>query len=75
MSRHGLILRANAADGAKTCSASTSTAWALSTLKHWLRKAKERSIGAINERIGEILKRFPAKYCESYFRNAGYGSV
>lgn len=45
------------------------------TLKHWLRKAKERTIDAINDRIGTILKRFPAKYCESYIRNAGYGSM
>ncbi len=46
-----------------------------STLKHWLRKAKERTIDGLNDRIGEILQRFQPKYCESYFRNAGYGSV
>jgi transposase len=43
-----------------------------STLKHWLRKAKERTIDA---RSGAILKRFPSKYCKNYFTNAGYGSV
>lgn len=46
-----------------------------STLKHWLRKAKERTVEDLNNRIGAILKRFPQKYCENYFRNAGYGSV
>lgn len=46
-----------------------------STLKHWLRKAREPTIDGLNDRIGAILKRFPAKYCESYFRNVGYGSV
>lgn len=46
-----------------------------STLKHWLRKARERTIDGLNDRIGEILKRFPPKYCKNYFRNAGYGSV
>lgn len=46
-----------------------------STLKHWLRKAKERTIDGLNDRIAAILKRFPSKHCESYIRNAGYGSV
>jgi putative transposase len=48
---------------------------AFSKLKHWLRKAKERSIDDACNRIATILKTFSAKECTNYFKNAGYCSV
>lgn len=48
---------------------------AFSKLKHWLRKAKERSIDDACQRIGSILKTFSSAECTNYFINAGYSSV
>jgi transposase len=44
-------------------------------LKNSLRKAKERSINALNDRIGEILKATSEQECSNYITNAGYGSI
>jgi len=43
-------------------------------LKHFLRKAKERSVEATWQRIGAILPSFTSEECSNYFTNAGYGS-
>ena len=48
---------------------------AFSKLKHWLRKAKERSIDDACQRIGSILMTFSSEECRNYFINAGYSSV
>lgn len=48
---------------------------AFSKLKHWLRKAKERSIDDACNRIGSILKTVSPNECSNYFKNAGYCSV
>ena len=44
-------------------------------LKQVLRRAKERTIEAVNARIGETLKATSNQECSNYIRNAGYGSV
>ena len=44
-------------------------------LKHLLRKAKERSEEAVNDRIGTIIRATSVNECQSYIRNSGYGSV
>lgn len=44
-------------------------------LKAMLRKAQARTIDAVIERIGAILKTFPPHECANYFRNAGYASM
>lgn len=44
-------------------------------LKAYLRKAKERSVPALYDRIGSLLQRFTANHCRNYFRNAGYAST
>ncbi len=44
-------------------------------LKAMLRKAQERTIDAVIDRIGAILKTFPPHECANYFRNAGYASI
>lgn len=41
-------------------------------LKALLRKAAERSVETVIERIGEILDQFSPQECANYFRNAGY---
>jgi len=43
-------------------------------LKSHLRKAGERSIPALWDRIGTILQSFTAEECNNYFKNTGYGS-
>jgi transposase len=43
-----------------------------SKLKTLLRRASERSIEALWNRIGELLDRFPQNECENYFKAAGY---
>ena len=48
---------------------------AFSKLKHFLRKAKERSIDDACNRISAILRTFSPKECANYFFNAGYCSV
>ncbi len=44
-------------------------------LKAMLRKAAERSIDGLWQRIGECLNHFPPNECENYLRNAGYVSI
>ncbi len=44
-------------------------------LKAMLRKAAERSIDGLWQRIGECRNHFPPNECENYFRNAGYVSI
>ena len=43
-----------------------------SKLKALLRKAAERSVEALWNRIGELLDYFPQSECEHYFMAAGY---
>jgi transposase len=43
-----------------------------SKLKALLRKAKERSVPALWDRIGQLLSAFPPQECDNYFRHAGY---
>ena len=43
-------------------------------LKPHLRKAGERSIPALWDRIGTILNNFTPQECKNYFSHAGYGS-
>lgn len=44
-------------------------------LKALLRKAAERSVGALWNRIGQLLDSFSPDECRNYFRNAGYVSI
>ncbi len=44
-------------------------------LKALLRKAAERSIDALWNRIGSILDLFPPTECQNYFRNSGYVQI
>ena len=46
-----------------------------SKLKHNLRKAKERTEEALNDRIGDIIRATSKLECSNYITNAGYGSV
>jgi len=41
-------------------------------LKALLRKAEERTVDALWDRIGQLLQNFPAVECQYYFANAGY---
>ena len=41
-------------------------------LKALLRKAEERTVDALWDRIGQLLQNFPADECQNYFANAGY---
>jgi putative transposase len=41
-------------------------------IKHFLRKAAERSCDAVCTRIGRLLDDFTPKECENYFLNSGY---
>ena len=43
-------------------------------LKAHLRKAKERTIPTLYDRIGTILELFPPTECKNYFTDAGYAS-
>ena len=45
---------------------------AFSKLKAHLRKAEERSIPALWDRIGTILDSFSATECQNFFSHAGY---
>ena len=45
---------------------------AFSKLKAHLRKAAERSIPALWDRIGTVLETFSAAQCQHFFRHAGY---
>ena len=44
-------------------------------LKALLRKAAERSVDALWDRIGQLLDLFTPDECNNYFRNAGYVST
>ncbi len=43
-----------------------------SKLKHLIRQAGERTVGALWNRIGELLDRFPPEQCRNYLRHCGY---
>lgn len=43
-----------------------------SKLKALLRKAKERTIDDLNDRLGELMDHFPPDECARYFRHCGY---
>lgn len=45
---------------------------AFSKLKRLLRRAAERTIGALWDRIGLLLDRFTPSECRNYFRHCGY---
>jgi len=44
-------------------------------LKHLLRKARERTVDNLWDRIGELLYQFPPNECANYFSNSGYAST
>ena len=44
-------------------------------LKTLLRKAEERTVEAVWQRIGSLLKHFSPAECANYLRNSGYGST
>jgi transposase len=48
---------------------------AFSKLKALLRKAAERTVGALWDRIGLLLDAFTKEECANYFRHAGYGAT
>ena len=48
---------------------------AFAKLKALLRKAAERSIAALWDRIGALLSAFTPPECANYFRHAGYASA
>jgi transposase len=48
---------------------------AFSKLKALLRKAAERTVGALWDRIGQVLDAFTPQECANYFRHDGYASV
>ena len=43
-------------------------------LKALLRKAAQRTVGGLWNRIGDLLSAFPAQECANYLRHAGYAS-
>lgn len=45
---------------------------AFAKLKALLRKAAERTVGALWDRIGQVLDAFTPDECANYFRHAGY---
>ena len=48
---------------------------AFAKLKTLLRKADERTVEGMWNRIGKLIDRFTPTECANYFRNAGYGST
>jgi transposase len=48
---------------------------AFSKLKTLLRKAAERTMGALWDRIGQVLEAFTPQECVNYFRHDGYAST
>lgn len=44
-------------------------------LKTLLRKAEERTVDAVRDRIGTLLGTFTPDECANYFRNSGYASI
>jgi transposase len=47
----------------------------LAKLKARLRKAKERTIDDLRDRIGTLLSDFSAAECANYLANSGYAST
>ncbi|MDP6588840.1 MAG: transposase, partial [Alphaproteobacteria bacterium] len=47
---------------------------AFSKLKALLRKAAERTIDGLWDKIGVILEQFTPQECKNYFNHAGYAS-
>jgi transposase len=43
-------------------------------VKHWLRMAQARSIGAIHEHVGRLVRAVDPRECRNYLCNAGYAS-
>ena len=43
-------------------------------IKHWMRMAQERTLEAICDRLGSLLKSISANECANYLNNAGYSS-
>ena len=43
-------------------------------LKALLRKAEERTVGGLWDRIGKLLDRFQPAECQNYFRHSGYAA-
>ena len=43
-------------------------------LKALLRKAEERTVGGLWDRIGKLLDRFQPSECRNYFRHSGYAA-
>lgn len=48
---------------------------AFAKLKALLRKAAERTVGALWDRIGQVLDAVTPDECANHFRHAGYGST
>lgn len=48
---------------------------AFSKLKALLRKAAERTVSGLWDRIGELIGAFSARECENFLRHQGYGST
>jgi transposase len=44
-------------------------------LKHWLRKAAQRTVPTVCDATGEILDAITSTECANYFINAGYRSI
>ena len=44
-------------------------------LKAIMRKARERTIHGLYDRIGQSLDRFTPAECRNYFKNSGYAST
>jgi transposase len=44
-------------------------------LKAFLRKAAERSVRGLRQRIGSLIPTFSPQECANYFRHAGYGAI
>ena len=45
-----------------------------SKLKALLRKAKERTVQALEARLGKLMDHFPPDECARYFRHCGYAT-
>lgn len=48
---------------------------AIAKIKAHLRKAKQRTVDDLYDRIGDIVQRFDPTECRNYFNNSGYASV
>jgi len=46
-----------------------------SVFKAFLRKCAERSEQALQRRVGQFVRRLPAKSCANFFAHAGYGAT